>query len=62
MRGNRAVGLGGARPDVTAEGDKIVIAPSRHRYVLADLLNGLTPEAMRDAFDWGPDRGRESVE
>jgi len=25
-------------------------------------LKGMTPEAMREAFDWGPDRGREIVE
>jgi antitoxin MazE len=25
-------------------------------------LQGMTPEAMREAFDWGPDKGREIVE
>jgi hypothetical protein len=25
-------------------------------------LKGMTPEAMRQAFDWGPDKGREIVE
>ena len=29
------------------------------RYALADLLAGMTPEAMHEAFDWGPDRGCE---
>ena len=29
------------------------------RYVLADPLKGMTPEAMREAFGWGPDKGRE---
>lgn len=52
----------GARVDVVAEGDRIVISPARARYVLADLLKGMTPEAMRQAFDWGSDRGREIVE
>ena len=52
----------GARVDVEAEGDRIIISPVPPRYVLADLLNGMTPEAMRQAFDWGPDKGRESVE
>jgi antitoxin MazE len=51
----------GARVDVEADGERIVITPAR-RYVLADLLKGTTPEAMREAFDWGPDRGREIVE
>ena len=52
----------GVRVEVEAEGDRIVITPARPRYVLADLLQGMTPEAMREAFDWGPDKGREIVE
>ena len=52
----------GARVEVEAEGDRIIISPARPRYVLADLLKGMTPEAMRQAFDWGPDKGREIVE
>ena len=52
----------GARVDVETDGDRIVISPARPRYVLADLLEGMTPEEMRQAFDWGPDRGREIVE
>ena len=48
--------------EVEAEGDRIIISPARPRYVLADLLKGMTPEAMREAFDWGPDEGREIVE
>jgi antitoxin MazE len=52
----------GARVDVEAEGDRIIISPARPRYVLADLLKGMTPQAMREAFDWGPDKGREIVE
>jgi len=52
----------GARVEIEAEGNRIVITPARPRYVLADLLKGVTPEAMREAFDWGPDKGREIVE
>ena len=52
----------GARVEIAAEGDRIVITPARRRYVLSDLLDGMTPQAMREAFDWGPDRGREIVE
>ena len=52
----------GTRVEVEAEGDRIIITPGRRRYVLADLLKGMTPEAMREAFDWGPDKGREIVE
>jgi antitoxin MazE len=52
----------GARVDIEAHDGRIIISPARPRYVLADLLNGMTPEAMRDAFDWGPDKSREIVE
>jgi antitoxin MazE len=52
----------GARVEVEAEADRIVITRARPRHQLAELLKGMTPEAMRDAFDWGPDRGREIVE
>ena len=31
-------------------------------YTLAELLVGMTPEAMHEAFDWGEDLGRERVE
>jgi antitoxin MazE len=52
----------GTRVDVETEGDRIVISPARPRYAVAELLKGMTPEAMRQAFDWGPDKGREIVE
>ncbi|HYU11145.1 MAG TPA: AbrB/MazE/SpoVT family DNA-binding domain-containing protein, partial [Stellaceae bacterium] len=45
----------GARVDIEADGDRIIIAPAQPRYVLAELLKGMTPQAMREAFDWGPD-------
>jgi antitoxin MazE len=60
-----AAGLGlraGTRVEVAAEGNRIVITPARPRYRLADLLQGMTPQAMREAFDWGPDLGHEIVE
>jgi antitoxin MazE len=52
----------GTRVEVETEHDRIVIIRARPRYQLAELLEGMTPEAMREAFDWGPDRGREIVE
>ncbi len=52
----------GARVELAAEGDKIVIRLARPRFVLAELLEGVTPEEMREAFDWGPDMGREIVD
>lgn len=50
------------RVEIAAEGERIILTPARRRYVLSDLLEGATPETMRDAFDWGSDRGREIVE
>lgn len=52
----------GARVEIEADADRIVITQPRRRYQLAELLQGMTPEAMREAFDWGPDRGREIIE
>jgi antitoxin MazE len=54
----------GAQVEIASEGDRVIISPSRPRlrYRLEDLLVGMTPEAMHEAYDWGPDRGRESVE
>ena len=46
------VGLAeGSRVEIEAENDHIVISPARPRYTLEDLLYGMTPEAMHEAFD-----------
>lgn len=52
----------GTKVGIQADRDRIVITDDRLRYVLDDLLKGITPEATRDTFDWGPDAGREIVE
>lgn len=52
----------GASVTIVAEAGRIVISPSLTRYRLEDLLVGMTPEAMHEAFDWGPDVGREIVD
>jgi antitoxin MazE len=52
----------GVRVEIEAEDERIVIAPAPPRYELADLLQGMTPKAMREAFDWGPVVGREAVD
>jgi antitoxin MazE len=51
----------GARVEIEAEAGRIVITCARARDRLAELLQGMTPEAMREAFDWGPQKGREDV-
>jgi antitoxin MazE len=57
------VGLSeGASVEIEAKNDRIVLSLSRPRYRLEELLTGVTPRAMRAAYDWGPDKGRESVE
>jgi antitoxin MazE len=52
----------GARVEIAADGDRLVITPTRRRYRLAELLEGVTPEEMRTGWDGGPDVGREIVE
>jgi antitoxin MazE len=51
---------------VEAEGDTVVIRPSAPRFTLAELFVGRTPAQWRgayaDAYEWGPDIGREAVE
>ena len=52
----------GARVEMSTEDGRIIISSATPRYRLAELLHGITPEAMRDAFQWGDDVGRESVD
>jgi Growth regulator len=52
----------GSRVEVAAEDDRLVISHARPRYRLEDLLAGMTPDAVAEAFDWGGDAGRERVE
>jgi antitoxin MazE len=59
----RQLGLGeGSQMDITAEAGRIIIVPAKPRYRLEDLVADLDPNSLRDAFDWGPDRGREIIE
>ncbi len=51
----------GMRVELEAENDRIVISMPP-RYALDSLLAGMTPQTMRDSFDWGPDLGREIVD
>lgn len=52
----------GARVEIEAEGERVVITRGRPHYRLDQLLKGMSRKAMREAFDWGPDVGRESIE
>lgn len=51
----------GTRVEVDAKGRQIVISVNSPVYTLEELLEGMTPEAMHEAFDWGEDVGRERI-
>jgi antitoxin MazE len=62
-----AVGLiEGERVALEANGSNIVIRRTLPHFTLEELFRGRSSEewraAYRDAFDWGPDVGREVVE
>jgi antitoxin MazE len=52
----------GAQVEVEAEGDRLVVSAARPRYRLEDLISDLDHDSLRDAFDWGPDQGRETID
>jgi len=52
----------GQKVNVRASGDKIIIEPVTRRYRLQDILTNVTPRAMGEAFDWGPDVGGEKID
>ncbi|HTT79370.1 MAG TPA: AbrB/MazE/SpoVT family DNA-binding domain-containing protein [Stellaceae bacterium] len=56
----------GARVRIAAEAGVIVIRRAAPRYTLEELFRGRSPEEWHrlyaEAFDWGPDIGREIVE
>lgn len=58
----RAGFVNGTPVEVEARRGEVVIRSIQPRYTLSELLEGATPEAMRDAFEWGEDVGREIVE
>jgi len=52
----------GQKVEVRAEGGRIIVEPVRKTYSLEQMMENVTPEAMREAWDWGPDVGREIVD
>jgi antitoxin MazE len=56
----------GERVEIDKDEAGIVIRRARPRFTLEELFRGKTPEEWRalyaDAYDWGPDLGREIVE
>jgi antitoxin MazE len=56
----------GERVEIETHDAEIVIRRAAPRFALEELFRGKTPEEWRalyaDAYDWGPDVGREVVE
>jgi antitoxin MazE len=52
----------GQKVDVRAENGRIIVEPVRPALTWAQMLENTTPEAMREAWDWGEDVGREIVD
>ena len=52
----------GSPVDIRVENGALVLRPSRPRYALDDLLAGITPKRMREAWKWGSEKGREVVD
>lgn len=48
--------------EISVDGARLTVEPIPRAYSLADLLVNMTPDAMREAFDWGEDVGRERVD
>jgi len=63
----KAAGLrNGERLDIETQDREIIIRRAVPHFTLEELFRGKSPEEWRsayaDAFDWGPDVGREVVE
>jgi len=52
----------GQKVNIIADGLRLIIQPVPTAVSLEDLLANMTPEAMRAAFDWGEDAGRERTD
>jgi antitoxin MazE len=52
----------GQRVEIRADKGRLIVEPVREAYTWAQMLENVTPEAMREAFEWGDDLGRERVD
>ena len=52
----------GQKVEVRAEGGRILVEPVREALTWEKMMENVTPEAMREAWDWGEDVGREIVD
>jgi antitoxin MazE len=44
---------------ISTDGEKIVLSPTKPKYILKELLKGATPEQQHDEADWGEPQGDE---
>lgn len=51
----------GSVVEISVEDGRLLLTPATARYRLAELLEGVTPEAMRDAFEWDTPHGRKII-
>jgi antitoxin component of MazEF toxin-antitoxin module len=63
----KAAGLGdGQRVEIVSHDNEVVIRKLPPEFTIDEMFRGKPPQAWReiyaDAYDWGPDRGRERVE
>jgi antitoxin component of MazEF toxin-antitoxin module len=57
------IGVGeGQRVEIRADNGRLIVETVREAYTWAQMMENVTPEAMRDAFDWSDDLGRERVD
>ncbi len=47
----------GQKVEVRAEGGRIIVEPVRKTLTWEQMMENMTPEAMREAWDWGEDVG-----
>ncbi len=52
----------GQKVEVRAEGGRIIVEPVRAPLTWEKMMENTTPEAMREAWDWGEDVGREIID
>jgi len=52
----------GQRVEIRADNGRLIVEPVREGHTWARMLENVTPEAMRETFDWGDDLGRERVD
>ena len=52
----------GQKVEIRAEGGRLIVEPVRKVLTMEQMMENVTPEAMREAWDWGDDVGREIID